>query len=458
MIYRLNYILFFISFGLFAQNEGLTNTIKINIEPITSSRVILYSAEGAQQKYISYADSNDGRFNLSISNTLNKGMYRLVYDQKSMNYIDFLYLGTSFSLHFDPTNLNLDPVFIDSEENTRYFSNSNTIRLKQQKIDSLQVLYFQAQDSLVLQDLNNQYAIYSKELATILKTYESEKNLLIKDLLVANTRIQPEEPIKNPEEYLPFVKNHFFDAIDFNNTSLIYSSVLIDKVMDYVFYLTISRDPETQDNLYKEAVTHVVGKMENSVLKAGFIQALIQSFAKEENIVLTDFLFENYYDKLSLEFQNTDFKTAMQLELQTAIGRTAKEISWIEGEKTIKLSELDGYNNYIIVFWSTTCPHCLKEIPKLYEFTNDNERIKVIAIGMETEESQNSWKSETYYYPRFTHILGLGKWENPVARSYNVFATPNYFVLDADKKIIAKPYELVDLEVFFKGLKQLDKQ
>ena len=439
-----------LSFSLFSQES---NTIKIKMEPALSNRVVLYSAYGSQQKYVSYVDSDTGVFNLIIPKEQKKGMYRLVFDQKTMNYVDFLYLGKSFEVQFNPLETNLIPVFTESDANTRYYNDLNEIGLKQQKIDSLQVVYFQEKDSIVLQNLKNSYVLEQESVKTYITNLENtEQNQIIKDLIKANTRIQPQEPIRNPEEYLPFVKEHYFDTVDFSNDNLIHSSVLIDKVMDYVFYLTVSRDYETQNKLYEKAVDDILQRIDNQKLKSGFIQALIQSFAKEENIGLTDYLFTDYYDKLPLESQNIDFKNTMQQDLKTAVGRTAGEIVWIEKNKSLKLSTLDGYDNYIIVFWSTTCPHCMKELPKLYEYTKDSKKIKVLAIGMETEESQGAWKSETYYYPEFTHILALDKWENPIARSYNVFATPNYFVLDADKKIIDKPYELIDLKVFFKGL------
>ncbi len=446
--------LFFLSlsFSFFAQEN---NIIKIKMEPTLSNRVVLYSAYGSQQKYVSYVDSDTGEFSLTIPKEQKKGMYRLVFDQKTMNYIDFLYLGKSFEVQFNPLETDLTPIFMESAANTRYYKDLNEIGLKQQKLDSLQVVYFQENDSLALQDLNDKYQIEQDFVTAYLTNLEqTEQNQIITDLIKANTRIQPQEPIRNPEEYLPFVKEHYFDTVDFNNDNLIHSSILIDKVMDYVFYLTVSRDSETQNKLYKKSVDDILQRIDNQELKSGFIQALIQSFAKDENISLTDYLFTNYYDQLLLESQNADFKNTIQQDLKTAIGRTAGEIVWKEKNKTIKLSELKGYDNYIIVFWSTTCPHCMKEIPKLYEYAKDNKKIKVLAIGMETEESQGVWKSETYYYPEMTHILALDKWENPIARSYNVFATPNYFVLDTDKKIIDKPYELIDLKVFFKGLEK----
>jgi len=448
------YIFILLPIFLSAQKESVSDTLFIEMDPVTSNRVVLYSAIGAQQKYVSYADASDGTFKLAIAKNSHKGMYRLVYDQKTMNYIDFLYLGKSFSIEFNPLNTEMTPIFIDSEENNRYYLHLNNMGFLQQKLDSLQVVYFQDKEPRSLKKIEKEYKKNKGLVQSYLQDFnETEKDPIIKDLINANKRVQPKEPIKNPEEYLPFVKEHFFDTIDFSNENLIHSSLLIDKVMDYVFYLTISRDFEIQNKLYKQAVTHVMENIDKQALKAGFVQSLIQSFSREENITLTDYLFTNYYDKLPLEVQNVEFKNAMQQDLKTAVGRKASDINWKEGDKNMKLSEQDGYDYYIIIFWSTTCPHCMKEIPKLFEYTKDNEKVKVIAIGMETKESRGAWKSETYYYPTFTHILGLGKWENPIARDYNVLSSPNYFVLDAKKTIIDKPYEMVDLKVFFNGLK-----
>lgn len=438
---------------LSAQKESVVDTIYIKMEPAVSSRVVLYSAFGAQQKYMSYADSSNGEFKVSVPRNSHKGMYRLVFDQKTMNYIDFLYLGKSFSLQFNPSKLEESPSFNNSDENNRYFGYLNSIGTIQQKLDSIQVLYFQSQDTTVLNNLRESYFKERQFVAAHIANFnKEEESQLLKDIINANLRIQPEEPIRDPEDYLPFIKDHYFDSIDFDNQNLIHSSILIDKVMDFVFYLTISRDIETQNKLYLDAVDNVLQRIDNQELQAGFIQAFIQSFAKEENFILTDYLFQEYYDKLNLKLQSIEFKNSVQQELQTAVGRTANDIVWSENEKTVKLSELEANDFYIIMFWSTTCPHCMKEIPKLYEYTKDNDTIKVIAIGMETEESRGAWKSETYYYPTFTHILGLGKWENPIAKDYNVYATPNYFILNADKIIIDKPYEMVDVKVFFNGL------
>jgi len=46
----------------------------------------------------------------------------------------------------------------------------------------------------------------------------------------------------------------------------------------------------------------------------------------------------------------------------------------------------------------------------------------------------------------------LKKWQNETAVTYNINATPNYFVLDKNKKIIGKPVLLKDLKSFLEQL------
>ena len=78
----------------------------------------------------------------------------------------------------------------------------------------------------------------------------------------------------------------------------------------------------------------------------------------------------------------------------------------------------------------------------------EDKKLKVIAIGLE-DETEN-WKNEITKYPEFQHVLGIGKWNNPLVKHYNVSSTPTYFVLDKDKVITSKPYDYAALETYLK--------
>jgi thiol-disulfide isomerase/thioredoxin len=114
------------------------------------------------------------------------------------------------------------------------------------------------------------------------------------------------------------------------------------------------------------------------------------------------------------------------------------------------LHQLEGADYYLLIFWSSACGHCLDELPKVKELITKKPNVKVVAFGLEREE--NDWKNEIKNFPDFIHQIGLDKWENPIVKTYGVSATPMYFLLSADKIIMAKPYEYEDLEVVLKGL------
>jgi len=89
-------------------------------------------------------------------------------------------------------------------------------------------------------------------------------------------------------------------------------------------------------------------------------------------------------------------------------------------------------------------------LPKVKKMIADKSNLKVVAFGLENET--DGWEKAIKNYPDFIHQIGLDKWDNPVVKTYGVSATPMYFLLSASKIIMAKPYELGDLEVILQGL------
>jgi len=142
------------------------------------------------------------------------------------------------------------------------------------------------------------------------------------------------------------------------------------------------------------------------------------------------------------------YKVKDKLSLFAAeVGRIAPDFSWKENDKTLTLSKLDDAENYLLIFWSTTCSHCLREIPKIHEFLKENKKVKVIAFSLEKEKY--GWENYKQNLNGWHNVLGLNKWQNKTARTYNIVSTPTYFVLDANKKIISKPEHLKDVKLFF---------
>lgn len=248
--------------------------------------------------------------------------------------------------------------------------------------------------------------------------------------------------------YLESIKAHFFDYIDFSNEQLLNSSFFVDKAIEYVFYMNGAEDTETDRALKKEGVNKVMNVVgENYGIKSEILSSFMYAFAGQQQIEMVAFVKDTHYLELPQENQSINFLNEIDRMLKTEIGAVAPEITWLENGERKKLSELDEAQKYIVFFWSTTCSHCLVEIPQLYEFTNALENVRVLAVAL--EENETGYNEQTIKFPNWINVLGLDKWENEFSKSYQINSTPSYFVLDNNKIIIAKPEELADLVNYF---------
>jgi thiol-disulfide isomerase/thioredoxin len=127
-------------------------------------------------------------------------------------------------------------------------------------------------------------------------------------------------------------------------------------------------------------------------------------------------------------------------------------------------------NEYtILYFWDPECGHCKKVTPKLatlYDKKFKERDIEIFAVGKAVGEDFEKWKKFIHkhemhfinvamtdklyeqamkdarqFVPKYTTLESLN-----YQQTYDIFATPKVFVLDKDKKIIAKGITISQLE------------
>ncbi len=408
--------------------------------------MILYQLQGAKQNYIAHDSILNGKFSIKIPTKQASGIYRLVYDIKNRLFVDIIYDNENVSLTLNPKKPNQSVVFTASENNKIYQNYLEETQPIQQKLDSLQTVYFNSSDK----KNSTLYQKNYKNLTAVQQQYEAQSTgKLVNHFIKASDRYNAENLIKSPAEYLASVKEYFFDNIDFNNKTLLNSTFINDKINDFIFYLNTSDDKKILTQLYKEAIATVIGKINmNPNLTKDIEEGLLYTFAQQENISMVNTVL-NHYLQLPKELQDPGFISDIKGQLKTAIGTIAPNILWDEENKPKSLHMLDDSSYYLVVFWSSTCSHCLKELPLLNEYLKSRKDVEVLSIGLETKESKTGWQAEISNYNNWIHIYGKDKWKNKFARAYGVNATPSYYVLDTKKKIIAKPDDVEELKVFF---------
>lgn len=410
-----------------------------------SSWVLLYKIEGTKQIFVKNTqikkEAEKGFFEFSLPNEAKPGTYRIKYSMKRNGFIDFFFNKEDVIFEFNPKDSNNTVIFKESIENQLYSSFTKKIYKAQFTLDSLQSEYFRNPSALIKE-------AYKKSLAKVKKVEKdyilNSKGKLVNHFIKASLRYNSPEIFERPLNYINSSIAHFFDDVDFSNKTLNNSTFLFDKISEYVLALNFAVDPVQKEETYKKSCNVAITKAKTTSFKADIINYLISQFSEIKNATLVDHLFANYFNKLPKENQNIRFKNKILTQLRIAIGRVAPEIIWYENDKELRLSSLKDGLNYVLIFYSTGCSHCLREVPEIYEYMKGKTNTKVIAFAMET--SDDVWSNYRLKMSGWHHVLGLGKWENPTAKTYQINSTPSYFVLGMDKQIIAIPRSIDDLK------------
>jgi len=211
--------------------------------------------------------------------------------------------------------------------------------------------------------------------------------------------------------------------------------------MNYVFTaLPLEQTgPETNEMHIQENVNTIVKKLDgiNDAYQFSVLYTLWSQAAASRLNAVSDYTYNSFLKELAIKTENAQTILDIEVHNRLRIGAKAPDLEWSENDKAQKLSTHQEGENYLLVFWSSTCSHCLKELPALHKELGKNEKLKVIAIGL--EDNETNWTIESQKLPNFIHTIALGKWDSVYADLYNIQATPSYFLLDNEKRILAKP-------------------
>ncbi len=433
-----------LSTGVWAQYS-----IKGTIDPSHDySWILLYKLENGDQTYVDNADVVEGAFEFKVDEEAS-GIYRAYYQIENNLYVEFIYNKEEVDFTFNPENPAESIFFSQSEENSLYQEYYKTVRASQKALDSVQGLFFNASDPREEEELKDHYMTALTELETQQKDFEKRaEGMLAHHIIRASRQYNPPLPIKEPQLYIDDIKAHFFDSMDVNDSVLAHSSFITDRMRDYVLYLNQSDTREASNILQKEAVDKAVAWAgDKHVLLEKFEESLILEYLNMQNTPMVQYVMGEYYSQLPKEVQDLQFRSKITAAMKTAIGVRAPDFSWEDEGQEKHLYGLVGTDYYIVLFFSSGCPHCQMEVPKFHKFISGIENMKVVTVGLEDEVK--SWENMTANYPEFINVLDLEKWSSPKVKAYGVQAIPSYFVLDSDKNILAKPEDFEELKSLF---------
>jgi len=417
MTQRLLLLIFFIPLFSIGQN-----TISGSFTPAENYKWgLLYRITPTNDRYTTDTKIDEGKFSIKMDSSMVAGMYRFVYAvPPEENNFEFIYNGKEdIELSFSETE---GLTFISSEENKVWSEYQAEViplnyeiakRYGENPTDSLTII------SLVSRQKEAQ------------ERFEKTSENLISGSFIRASRPYMPTSFEESKVYFKHNKEAYFDAIDASDLTLQKSRFLLDQCF---YYIENKEDIDTVATFLKGAST----EYQKSILLN-----IWQAFVNLDDPQKANYLSRKHLSPLAKELKETTLVNMLFTYESLSVGATAPNFSWkLEDGSTQWFHELTGSEHYILVFWSSSCPHCLQELPKLQNKIQEfpKNKYQVVAFGL--EDDIYSWKNESLRLAEFLHIPGMGKWQNEVAKIYNISQTPTYFLLDKDKKIIAKPDEL----------------
>jgi thiol-disulfide isomerase/thioredoxin len=480
----MNKILFFLF--VFISLSSVAQKIKLKVSGEKDTTVFLVKYYGKGMYYADTAIMKNGFVEFN-GKKQKPGVYALLLS--GQKYFDFLYNNEEVviettSPEFIPTmrvkksienTIFLDYVQFMNEKRTKAKELSEQReKLKKEDVDYKRL-------TTELEGLSKEVATFQRNLA------ELHKNKLVGKIVKMSTDIEIPEAPKNSDGTLKdssfaykYFRTHYFDNIDLNDDNMLNTPIfhnklefyfgnnmmvpVPDSIIKYAFDFIDRLNPKSE--LFKYSLTHITSTYEKS------------------NIMGMDKVFvymgEKYY--CAKNSNGTSNITWMEDDkLKELCKKVSVNKNLVIGVRPPNLSLVDSTDNNwkdfysiksdftILYFWDPECGHCKKTTPKLGELYSKklkDRNVEVFAVGKAVGEDFKKWKdfikehklnfinvalTEKLYsaavkdarlfVPKYTTVEALNYQD-----TYDVYATPKVFVLDKDKKIIAKGLSLYQIE------------
>jgi thiol-disulfide isomerase/thioredoxin len=424
------------AFNLSAIN-GYKITLKSNLK---NHKAYLYYQYGENQYPVDTIATNEGGVGVFIGEQKITGGIFIIYltSDKALEFL--LADSVPFTITTDTTDILNKTSFTGNRENSIYYDFLKKIKFNDFQEDELIKKYKSknySPDSAAI--LKNSIQLYEKQGRLIKQqTIEKNKGTFVATLLKANSWMDAPQTM-SPKQWENWGRHHFFDDVDFTDERLAYSSVLFNMYKEYINTFVA----HTGDSIIRACDTILMkaaAGRENFKWSLYFLSSSFERSAVPGQDKVFVHLVDNYYSTYKAWWLSKSQLITLQRKSDllkslfvgavcpdfTATDSTGKNVNL--HSKITKLT--------VLYFWSYDCEHCLKETPKLALWIKKHPEINLITACATPDEDKWKEKLKLFKLPG-THVIDPELKANFIYK-YNIFSTPEIFVIDKNKKILAK--------------------
>lgn len=246
-------------------------------------------------------------------------------------------------------------------------------------------------------------------------------------------------------------KNHYWDNTNFKDSTLIRTPIFKSKLDDF-FNKMILQHP---DSVFKESV-NIIERARGCQAMFRYLVSYCFNFSLENKIMGMDAAFVHIAKKYYLTGQTPwvgkenleKIEREVILTQYNLIGLKAQELKLptMEGN-WVSLYETDAPFT-LLLFWESDCGHCKKQVPLIKKQLLDKYKpygFKVFAVH--TQNDKDKWEKFVAEHDLFDFVNCWDPHNQTNFRIYyHIESTPVIYLLDKDKKIIAKKLDVEQLD------------
>lgn len=443
--------------------------IPITLKPYKNSWIYLGYYYGSKVKAL--ADSAllnaDSKGVFNGKEPLPGGIYFIVSPRKEILFEVLIDKQQQFSISADSATLPNHVVFSGSQENSlfqTYTSFTNQIGNQINRTSKELSTAKNAKDSTKLK-------ARLKVLTDRMQVYRDSLTAKHPSSFLATLFRAMKEPVVPPASQQPggkydsmyayrYYKSHYWDGVSFSDGRLARTPFFEAKLEKYYKELvvphpdSITREVDhmllyarTSTEMFKFLLVHFVQKYINPEYM-GQDAVFVHLFEKYINTGQADFFTQQYKDFM--------FKRAYSL-MANLIGQPAANLEMVDSlDKPRPLYDIKS-DFIVICFWDPTCSHCKETVPKvdsIYQAKWKKEGVTV--YGVMIDGGKDNWKKfiSDNKLNDWVHVYQLPSQQSadeaagkPSYRQlYDVYQTPMLYLLDKDKRIIAKKLTYLQLD------------
>ena len=436
------------------------HSIQISLKPYQNTKIYIGTNYGNSRVLADSAilnDKSEGVF--ESSKKLTPGIYFVVSPKYAILFDFLVDENQKFKIIADTTNLTAVTI-IGSKENDIFKNYSKSMNDIGAQLSEIEKAFKSANNTSDSTTLVNKYNDKKKELndkrQAIMKGQPNTMTAYF--LNVMQRPDAPAIPIVNgkADSTYPFyyVKNHFWDNVVFNDNRLVRTPFFEAKLDEY-FKNYVSREPDSiiEEVQYMLTVAKTGNEIYPFLLFKFTNKYITPEFMGQDKVFLH--IYQNFFAKGDTTLLNEASKKSIT---ERAYSMMANQLGLAAPPLVIndindkKISLYDIASPYTFVaFWDPTCSHCKEEIPRVDSFYKaiwSKLNVKVLSVNINFKELA-SWKTfiKENQLAGWIHAyqteadlnkeIQQGK-PTTIRQLYDVFKTPTFYLLDANKKIIAK--------------------